>query len=159
MNCPKYASLMVKVNFDGVGVDNCAGCHGIFFDEFDKEQLQKMKGAEAIDFGDPEVGRRFNGVDRIDCPRCGSRMIPMVDFDQPHSWFEHCTLCGGMFFDAGEFKDLKHHTLVDFFKYLLVKERRPPRPREFRAPSAKEKNQTMMKGAMKAGTAPCRLQV
>src|SRR5438128_10316916 len=33
INCPKYASLMVKVNFDGLGVDNCSGCHGTFFDE------------------------------------------------------------------------------------------------------------------------------
>src|SRR6266540_2201786 len=84
MNCPKCASLMLKVNFDGVEVDNCTGCHGIFFDEFEKEQLLKMKGAEAIDFGDPVVSRKFNKVDRIDCLRCGSRMIRMVDLDQPH---------------------------------------------------------------------------
>lgn len=121
---------MLKVNFDGVEVDNCTGCHGIFFDEFEKEQLQKMKGAEAIDFGDPEVGRKFNKVERIDCPRCGSRMIRMVDLDQPHIWFEHCTVCGGSFFDAGEFKDLKHQTLVDFLKDLLVRERRTSRLRE-----------------------------
>jgi uncharacterized protein len=136
MNCPKCASPMLKVNFEGVEVDNCTSCHGIFFDAFEKEQLQRMKGAEAIDFGEPEVGRRFNKVDQINCPRCGSRMIRMVDFDQPHIWFEYCTVCGGSFFDAGEFKDLKHHTLVDFFKDLLVKERRSPGPREAGAPSA-----------------------
>ena len=123
MNCPKCASPMLKVNFDDVEVDKCSGCQGIFFDEFEKEQLLKMKGAEAIDFGDPEIGRKFNQVDRINCPRCGGRMIRMVDIDQPHIWFEHCTVCGGSFFDAGEFKDLKHHTVVDFFKDLLAKER------------------------------------
>jgi transposase-like protein len=33
------------------------------------------------------------------------RMIRIVDVDQPHIWFEHCTVCGGSFFDAGEFRD------------------------------------------------------
>ena len=118
MNCPKCISPMVKVNFAGVEVDRCTSCQGIFFDEFEKEQLRKMNGADAIDLGDPKAGRAFNKVDRIECPRCGSRMIRMVDLEQPHIWFEHCTVCSGSFFDAGEVKDLKHH--------LFVEERRQP---------------------------------
>jgi Zn-finger nucleic acid-binding protein len=115
---------MEKVAFASVKVDRCVDCHGIFFDEFEKEQLRRRRGADAIDTGDPKVGREFNKVDHINCPRCGSRMIRMVDLDQPHIWFEHCTVCGGSFFDAGEFKDLKHHTILDFFRDLTVKERK-----------------------------------
>jgi Zn-finger nucleic acid-binding protein len=115
---------MVKVNFAGVEVDRCTGCLGLFFDEFEKAQLQKMLGADAIDIGEAKTGREFNKVDRINCPRCASRMIRMVDLDQPHIWFEHCTVCGGSFFDAGEFRDLKHHTILDFFRDLTVKERK-----------------------------------
>jgi len=114
---------MVTVTFAGIEVDRCTDCQGIFFDEFEKEQLQKVKGAGAIDIGNPSTGREFNKVDCIHCPRCGSLMIRMVDLEQPHIWFEHCTVCGGSFFDAGEFKDLARHTIVDFFKDLLVKER------------------------------------
>jgi Zn-finger nucleic acid-binding protein len=114
----------VKVTFNSLEVDRCTDCQGIFLDEFEKEQLQQMKGADAIDSGDAEVGREFNRVDCIQCPRCGTRMIRMVDLDQPHIWFERCTICGGSFFDAGEFKDLTRHTIVDFFKDLLVQERR-----------------------------------
>jgi uncharacterized protein len=117
---------MVKVNFAGVEVDRCTGCQGIFFDALEKDQLLKMKGAEAIDIGAAKVGKEFNKVDRIDCPRCGGRMIRMVDLDQPHIWFENCSVCGGSFFDAGEFHDLKNQTVVDFFKDLLGKERRKP---------------------------------
>lgn len=124
MNCPKCISPMVKVIFGGVEMDRCADCHGIFFDEFEKEQLQKMRGADAIDIGDAKLGKEFNKVDRINCPRCGSLMIRMVDLNQPHIWFEHCTVCSGSFFDAGEFKDLKHHTILDVFKDLMAKERR-----------------------------------
>jgi hypothetical protein len=45
------------------------------------------------------------------------------DLDQPHIWFERCAVCGGSFLDAGEFRDVKHHTIVDFLKDLLAKER------------------------------------
>src|SRR5712671_7655966 len=112
MVCPKCISLMVQITFAGVEVDRCTDCQGIFFDAFEKEQLQKMKGADAIDIGDSEVGREFNKVDVIDGPHCASQMIRMVDLEQPHIWFEHCTVCGGSFFDAGEFRDLTHHTVV-----------------------------------------------
>jgi len=111
---------MVKVKFADVEVERCTDCQGIFFDEFAKESLEKMSGADSIDTGDPKVGREFNKVDRINCPRCGSLMIRMVDLKQHRIWFEHCTVCGGSFFDAGEFRDLKHHTILDFFKDLLT---------------------------------------
>lgn len=123
MNCPKCISPMVKVPFGGIEVDRCTDCHGLFFNEFDKERLRKMRGADSLDVGDLNTGREFNQVDRILCPRCGALMIRMVDHDQPHIWFEHCTVCSGSFFDAGEFKDLMHHTVVDFFKDLLGKGR------------------------------------
>ena len=115
---------MVKLTFEGMEVDRCSDCQGLFFDEFEKEQLCKLKGAGEIDVGAAKTGREFNKVDRILCPRCTSHMIRMVDLDQPHIWFEHCTVCGGAFFDAGEFRDLQHHTVVDFFKKLLSSERR-----------------------------------
>jgi Zn-finger nucleic acid-binding protein len=115
---------MVQVTWAGIAVDRCTDCHGLFFDEFEKERLRKLKGADRLDTGDPQVGREFNRVDCIPCPRCGSRMIRMVDLDQRHIWFEHCTVCGGSFFDAGEFRDLAHHTLADFFRDLVATERK-----------------------------------
>lgn len=123
MICPKCISPMVQFEFAGVEVNRCTDCQGLFFDEFDRAQLQKLKGAGALDVGDPKTGREFNRVEHIHCPRCASSMIRMVDLDQHHIWFEHCTVCGGSFFDAGEFKDLRHHTIIDFFKDLLTKER------------------------------------
>src|SRR5262245_58277329 len=124
MNCPKCISPMVKVTFAGVQVDRCTDCQGLFFDEFEKEELKKMKGADSVDIGDAKVGREFNKVDHIYCPRCGSLMIRMVDLEQPHIWFEHCTVCGGSFYDDGEIEDMKNHTLLDFFRDLTVKERK-----------------------------------
>jgi len=115
---------MIRINFAGIEVDRCTDCQGLFLDESAKEQLLPIRGSDAIDVGEAKVGREFNQVDCINCPRCGSRMIRMVALGQHHIWFEHCTVCSGSFFDAGEFRDLKHHTIVDFFKDLLAKERK-----------------------------------
>lgn len=124
MNCPKCASPMTRVLFHTIEVDRCTNCQGIWFDEFEKDELKRLRGSEAVDTGNAKLGKKFNQVERINCPRCDSRMIRMVDVNQPHIWFEHCTVCSGSFFDAGEFRDLKDHTIGDFFKDLLVKERK-----------------------------------
>ena len=115
---------MAQIDFHGLEAHRCTDCQGLFFGAVEKERLQKMSGADAIDIGDKNLGREFNKVDQINCPRCESRMIRMVDLDQPHIWFEQCTVCGGSFFDAGEFRDLKHHTVIDFFRDLAVRERK-----------------------------------
>ena len=48
----------------------------------------------------------------------------MVDRAQPHIWYEACTRCYGVFFDAGEFRDYKETSVLDFFRDLFAKERR-----------------------------------
>ena len=51
-------------------------------------------------------------------------MISMVDLNQPHIKYEACTVCYGVFFDAGEFKDYKEKTILDLFKDLLSRGKR-----------------------------------
>ena len=45
------------------------------------------------------------------------------DEHQKHIWFERCGQCEGMWFDAGEFSDLKYDTLMDRLRDYLVGER------------------------------------
>ena len=59
----------------------------------------------------------------LQCPVCDTQMIRMVDPVQRHIWFEACTACNGVFLDAGEFRDLKQHTLLDHLKDLFTPER------------------------------------
>ncbi len=124
MNCPKCQSKMEKVTFADVEVDRCTQCKGIWFDMLEHETLKSVQGSEAIDVGDPEKGADYDTIDRIDCPVCRTRMIRMVDKDQPHIRYESCGVCHGVFFDAGEFRDYKDRTLSDFFKSLVTRERR-----------------------------------
>ena len=123
MQCPKCESDMEKVAFEDIEVDRCVHCHGIWCDGLEGERLKELKGSEAIDIGDPKVGKEFNKVAEAICPHCQVKMIRMVDAIQPHIWFESCGVCHGSFFDAGEFTDLKSETIVDFFRGLLSRGR------------------------------------
>ena len=125
MNCPKCNAVMEKVTYEGVEVDRCTGCQGIWFDFREQQQLKKVKGAAAgIDVGDPAAGRKMNEVGKINCPRDGVLLTRMVDLRQPHLWYEACPHCYGVFFDAGEFKDYSQKTLVESVRDLFVKERK-----------------------------------
>lgn len=118
MECPKCHSAMEAVVYEGVEVDRCTECKGLWFDMLEHERLRERKGSEAIDDGNAEKGKAFDAVDEIQCPKCRTRMIRMVDKDQPHIRYESCGTCYGVFFDAGEFTDLKERSILDFFRSL-----------------------------------------
>lgn len=123
MKCPKCHKPMESVEYQGVEVDRCTGCHGIWFDLREADQLRVRPGSETIDTGDRAVGREMNAVGKVECPRCHTPMVRMVDNRQSHLWYEACTLCNGMFFDAGEFTDFKKETVMDRIRDLMSGER------------------------------------
>ena len=125
MNCPKCNAAMEKVTYEGVEVDRCTGCQGIWFDFREQQQLKNVKGAAAgIDVGDPAAGQKMNEAGKINYPRDGVLLTRMVDLKQPHIWYEACPHCYGVFFDAGEFKDYSQKTLVESVRDLFAKERK-----------------------------------
>lgn len=119
MRCPKCESEFETVTFADVEVDRCSGCGAIWFDAREKERLQKLENARSIDVGDKRVGRQYNEIRNIECPRCGVSMLTMVDATQFHIEFESCPSCYGTFFDAGEFKDLTELTLLERIRKIL----------------------------------------
>jgi len=119
MNCPKCSSKFEKVSFGEIEVERCLGCQGLWFDMLEKEDLAKIEGSEAIDIGDDQVGEEYDSLQDIKCPQCTVKMLPMVDKDQVHIKYESCPICYGTFFDAGEFRDLKEHTVLERFKEML----------------------------------------
>lgn len=125
MNCPKCNAKMQKVTFEGVEVDRCTGCQGLWFDLQEHQQLKRTSGAaEVIDTGYPDRGQQMNEVRRINCPRDGVLLTRMVDAQQPHLWYEACPHCYGVFFDAGEFKDFSQKTLLESIRDLFPRERK-----------------------------------
>jgi len=124
MKCPKCTAGMETVIHQGIEVERCNACHGLWFDMLEHEELRALKGSEVIDDGLPSVGRAFDEEVALRCPACAAPMIRMVDAQQPHLWFESCTSCYGVFFDAGEFRDFKNVNLLDRLRDLFRRERK-----------------------------------
>ena len=125
MDCPKCDSKMEIVSINEIKVDRCISCKGIWFDAHELSDAKKIKDSGSVDIGDSKVGKEQNQNDQINCPKCDTKMIRMVDAQQSHIWFEHCVTCSGNYFDAGEFKDLQEETIFDFVKTWLTPERKP----------------------------------
>ena len=124
MRCPKCRTDMEQVDYEGVEIDRCTHCKGIWFDAGESEALRDNAAAIAIDTGDAKSGRESNQIDNYNCPRCSGDMARVVDPQQKHIWYEECVSCNGSFFDAGEFVDLTQRSISDFFKGLMAPERK-----------------------------------
>ncbi len=120
MKCPKCNFPMEIIVFEGIEIDRCTNCKGLFFDSRENKRLKSMRGSEIIDSGDPRIGRKNNTIRHVVCPRDGTPMVRMVDPAQAHLWYESCSTCGGVYFDAGEFRDYKDRTLFDFIRDVFA---------------------------------------
>ena len=116
MFCPKCQSDMETLEYEGVEVDRCINCKGIWFDVGESHPLRKGNAAATIDTGDPLKGEQTNEIDRYRCPRCGGGMMRMVDPQRAHIRYEECTSCRGSFFDAGEFADRAEEAIAVLIK-------------------------------------------
>jgi uncharacterized protein len=119
MNCPKCSAGMEKVRVRIYQIDRCTGCKGLWFDALELERLRGIKGAAAIDIGDPAVGKQQDAMEHVLCPICRTQMLRMVDAKQPKISFESCPTCYGVYLDAGEFKETEEESLLDFLRAKL----------------------------------------
>lgn len=119
MQCPKCSAAMEKLDHEGIEVDRCSACKGLWFDILEHEDLRKISGSEAIDDGSVDIGRANDGLRRIQCPVCDVPMIRMVVAAQPHIAYEACTVCYGVYFDAGEFTDFREETFAESWRSLF----------------------------------------
>jgi len=119
LRCPKCRASMGPVEADGVEVDRCTGCGGIWFDAGELDWLAQSEIAEVIDVGESAEGEAMNEMTRIDCPRCGRPTRHSADPYKPHIRYEICSGCEGVFLDAGEFRDLARLSLGDLLRHLL----------------------------------------
>ena len=97
---------MQSTEFEGIEVDRCNNCMGIWFDAGERDWLLGEDAAKVLDTGDPDVGRRTNQIVRYRCPRCAGGMLRKTDQQHSNIQYEECTSCRGSYFDAGEFSEL-----------------------------------------------------
>ena len=115
---------MKPVTYQGIEVDRCTHCAGLWFDMLEAEDLKKLSGSEVIDIGSTSIGKKENKIDRVECPKDSVSMLRMVVSGQPHIWYEACPICYGTYFDAGEFRDFKAETFMDMVRSVFNRERK-----------------------------------
>jgi uncharacterized protein len=118
MQCPKCDSIMEVVEIKGHQANRCTRCQGLWFDHAAHKVIKREKGAEKIDIGDAEVGKGYDHMTDVPCPRCESTLARVPDRHQRHIHYDICPQGHGVFFDAGEFRDFVVEDLGDFFRDL-----------------------------------------
>ncbi len=98
--CPKCKapSLSEFNTSEGVIVDFCDLCSGIWFDKNELAQYIEL----SIDI--PEFSEMKQKAVKTDlvCPKCGLNLEELPFSSKTHILVDRCDGCGGIFFDAGE---------------------------------------------------------
>jgi Zn-finger nucleic acid-binding protein len=102
---------MASVSVEGTDIDRCPKCGGIWLDALERDRL--LAASSLAKAENPSKLQPAPHTRTMNCPRDHSMLIHMVDLHQPKVHYESCKLCGGMFFEAGELKDLSRYTLVE----------------------------------------------
>ena len=110
MKCPKCNANMDHALFDGVVIDRCSGCKGLWFDCGELERLSAVVDSEMLDLGLPSIGHAFDSLHQVACPRCGDASLQTIR-ERGHTAIniDRCPHCLGNFLDAGEFTAYKQH--------------------------------------------------
>jgi Zn-finger nucleic acid-binding protein len=125
LQCPKCSGRMEQIQIEATQVDRCTTCRGLWFDALEDQDIRGTDGAETLDTAAVESKGTKRDARAIDCPRCQTRMIRMVDRLGKRIQYESCPRCHGKFLDAGEFRATEPRTMKDAVrKFLKGKQRK-----------------------------------
>lgn len=104
MQCPVCNDVeLVTERVDTVEIDRCPQCHGMWLDMLELEELLESDPRPLLK-QDRALGRAAADPDRrLDCPRCkGTYLIKLNSLIRPGTILDSCTVCHGVWLDAGE---------------------------------------------------------
>jgi Zn-finger nucleic acid-binding protein len=126
MDCLKCNSAMKKMTLDGVLIDKCGTCQGVWLDaneldklkyddRKDKQELLKEATTEVIQ----ERKRLLTTVGM--CPKCQRKRLDT--FVRSGVEIDQCPACSGLFFDHGELQKViaNEHNGMKKFLYGIKK--------------------------------------
>jgi len=106
MNCPKcQTATLAEFKLEGVAVDRCSRCDGIWFDAQELSQLlaedarvvaELRRGSES-EIADVRKGR---------CPRDAAELVRIYSAIDRSVTLDACADCHGIWLDGGEFAKL-----------------------------------------------------
>lgn len=122
IHCPHDQVAMERLKIGENFIDRCPTCGGIWLDRHEIARIiDRTPSGSTLDAGPVRGARRRHSIDRPHCPRDRSPLIEMIDKNRPHVVVDACTVCGGVYLDAGELKDLSVYTLGERLRHVLPK--------------------------------------
>jgi Zn-finger nucleic acid-binding protein len=108
MLCPNDQSEMNRCDLEGVQVDECAQCGGIWFDQGELDAAKDIVEPD-LNWIDVDLWRQEHRFDLSlgarRCPRDNSNMVSLRYGDPPVE-IEHCLECRGMWLERDEFRKM-----------------------------------------------------
>lgn len=110
MDCPRDPTSLVRLDIDGLSLDTCPTCRGLWFDS-DELRRAKDRADPDLDWMDFEIWKhdeRFEIEPHEDlCPRCVKPMV-RLRYGDTDVQIDFCTACRGVWLDAHELEGIIH---------------------------------------------------
>lgn len=108
MNCPVDKEPMMILEYEGVEVDYCDACHGIWLDAGELELLFADRAITEgfLTAGDPAHAK---GEKARRCPLCGKKMSKATTGGEQPVVYDACPRGHGLWFDHGELATVLEH--------------------------------------------------
>jgi FtsH-binding integral membrane protein len=98
--CPKCKGYMFTRKRNGVEIDLCSQCSGIWLDEGELATLAETKRDV------PQEGQKKTPT-RFKCPRCGQVLDEMLYTQGQDLLVDVCSSCSGVYLDQGELEQVR----------------------------------------------------
>lgn len=108
MNCPKCGVTMNTEEMEGVEIDVCRKCAGVWFEQ---DELRKAKDQADPDLNwmDFEIWKhkdKFSfSQNPVQCPKCSLDLVT-IEYDKTGIEIDYCPQCRGTWLDEDEFRKI-----------------------------------------------------
>ena len=104
--CPRCWGALELLDIDGVKIDRCGSCRGIFLDKYELNRLNALTSEAAECLNDGVAGHSTiqtpDASKKIKCLRCSS-VMQTVNFSYTSGiLIDHCPACESVWLDNGE---------------------------------------------------------
>lgn len=112
--CPRCKATLTTVLKDGVEIEECSGCGGIWLDANELTGLiggvesQAIDNVQHEDNDDGPVAVALKETDGIICPKCDAQKLISFIYDGDTGIeLDTCPSCGGLWLDKNELKQIE----------------------------------------------------
>jgi Zn-finger nucleic acid-binding protein len=108
MNCPACKRALRKKSIQGIEVEECESCEGIWFKAAELKQIKDKTDSDLnwMDFDIWKHPEKFQATsERYDCPGCGDPM-KVLEYDTTKVEIDYCEHCRSLWLDKDELQKI-----------------------------------------------------